>query len=235
MENSSRRHPAQDEAARHILVAPRHPAADARLAKLTASLAAIVRMLALAPSGACVVGAMTQLAHVLDHHLHAMRIAFRQMPARQIARQLAIDLEPSALDEIARLARTAKSVGLELDQRRERERVVARNEVDIAMRDAGHAEGALPSVIAGDVMQHGTRVVPLRILGHRARVSSHDEHGRMLEVICALARGHDDRRRHVGLLAAVEQAKWLHDPSRALMVLDCDRLVKARLWFWARL
>src|SRR5579862_1837118 len=99
-----------------------------------------------------------------------------------------IDLEPSAFDEIAGLSQTAKAIRLQLDERRKREGVVARNEIDIAMRDTGHAERALPSVVARDVMQHRTRIVPLRIFRHRARVSAHDEDGRMAQVIGTLAR-----------------------------------------------
>ena len=76
---------------------------------------------------------MSQLANILDHHLHAVRIAFREMAARQVARQLVIDLQASAFDEIARLALAAEAVGLELDQRGESEGVVARDEIDIVV------------------------------------------------------------------------------------------------------
>ncbi len=74
---------------------------------------------------------MAQLAHVFDHHLHAVRIAFREMAARQVARQLVIDLQASALDEFARFALAAEAVGLELNQSGESKGVVARDEIDV--------------------------------------------------------------------------------------------------------
>ena len=67
-------------------------------------------MLALTPSGARVIRAMTQLAYVFDHHLHPMRIAFRQMTAGKIARQFVIDQKSSALDKFARFAGTAVKI-----------------------------------------------------------------------------------------------------------------------------
>ena len=63
----------------------------------------------------------------------------------------------------------------------------------IAMADAGHAKRPLPAVIAGDIVEHRARVVPLRILGHRARVAAHDKDGRMAQVVGPFARGDHDR------------------------------------------
>src|SRR5580704_3324625 len=97
-----------------------------------------------------------------------------------------IDLEPSALDELARFTRAAESIGFELNQRSEGEGVVTRDEVHVAVRDSRHAERAFPSIVACDVMQHRPRVIPLRTLSHRARVSSHDEDGRMTQIVCTL-------------------------------------------------
>src|SRR5580698_10129067 len=148
-----RRHPAEDQAARHVFPAPAHAVTDVGLAQLTASGFAVVGVLSIGPSGAGVVGAMTQLADVFDYHLHAVRIAFREMAARQITRQLVIDLQAPALDEFTRLASAAESIGFELDQRGEGEGVVARDEIDILVTNARHAEGALPAIIAGDVMK----------------------------------------------------------------------------------
>src|SRR5580698_1060762 len=146
------RHAAQDQATRHVFPAPAHAVADIRFAQLAASGFEIVSMLSFGPSGTCVVGAMTQLANVLDHHLDAVRIAFREMAARQVARQLVIDLQASALDEFSGLATAAEAVGLELNQSGESKSVVARDEIDVLVTNARHAERALPAVIAGDVM-----------------------------------------------------------------------------------
>jgi hypothetical protein len=74
-----------------------------------------------------------------------MRVAFRQMTAGKVARQLVIDLQPSALDEVARLARTAEAVGLELDQCGESESVVAGEEINIAVADASSIADYPPS------------------------------------------------------------------------------------------
>src|SRR5262249_34575968 len=184
---SSGSHSAQDEAARHVFPSPRHPAADARVSDLAASGCAIVGVLPFAPSRTGVVDPMAQLARVLDHHLDAVSVALRQMSAGQIARQFVIDLEPPAFYKFSCLARSAKAVGLELNEGGERERVVTGNEVDIAMRNTGHPECAFPSVVPGDVVQHRPRVVPLWILGHGSRVAAEDEHRRMTEIIRPLA------------------------------------------------
>src|SRR5690348_1062285 len=97
-------------------------------------------MLALAPPRACIICAMAQLAHVFDYHLDTMCISVRQMATRQITRQFMVDLEAAALDEIARLATSAKTVRFELNQGRKREGVITRYEVDIAMTNARHAK-----------------------------------------------------------------------------------------------
>src|SRR5260370_25537501 len=99
------------------------------------------------PMRAGVVGAMAQLAHVFDHHLHAMGVAFRQMAAGEIARQFVIDLKPAALDEISCLTAPAEAVRFELNQRSERECVVPRDKVDIAVADSRDSECTFPSAI----------------------------------------------------------------------------------------
>src|SRR5215831_15210643 len=142
----------QDETAGHVLPSPCHSAADFGLSELAAALAAIIAVGAFAPAGTRVVGTMAQLAHVLDHHLHAMRVAFRQVPARKIAGQFVIDLQPSPLDEFARFARAAEAIRFELDQGGESESIVTGDEVHVAMRNTSHAECTLPTVVPGDVV-----------------------------------------------------------------------------------
>jgi hypothetical protein len=83
---------------------------------------------------------MAQLPHVLDYHLDTMCVSFREMATRQITRQFMVDLEPTALDEIARLATSAKTVRLELNQGRKREGIITRYEVDIAVTNARHTK-----------------------------------------------------------------------------------------------
>src|SRR5262245_19605691 len=102
------------------------------------------------------------------------------------------------------------------------------------MSDASHAEGPLPAVIPGDIVEDRARVVPLRAVGHGARIAAHDEHGRVAQVVGAFARGHDYRGGHIRLLTAIEQSKWLYHPSRSLMVIDGDWRTMNRLGVEAR-
>ena len=55
--------------------APADTGCDVRVAHLAASALAIVAVFALRPSGAGVVGAMAQLAHVFRHQVDAVRVA----------------------------------------------------------------------------------------------------------------------------------------------------------------
>src|SRR5262249_24073961 len=150
------------------------------------------------------------------------------------AGQFVIDLEPSALDKFARFAGATEAVRLELNQRGEGKSIVTGDEVHVAMSDTSHAECPLPAVIPCDIVQDRARVVPLRAVGHGARIAAHDEHGRVAQVVGAFARGHDYRGGHVRLLTAIEQSKWLYHPSRSLMVIDGNWRTMNRLGVEAR-
>src|SRR5437764_4577799 len=106
-------------------------------------------MLALGPAWTGVVSPMPELAHVLDHHADAMRVALRKMATGEVRGQLMVKLQTSAFDKLTCLSLATKAVGLELNQRREGKGVVAGDEVHILLTDAGHAKESLATIVSG--------------------------------------------------------------------------------------
>src|SRR4029078_3488497 len=62
-----------------------------------------VLALAVGADGTAVVDVLAQLAHVLDHHVHAVRIALAQMPAAGVVGALAAELDGAVADVLAAL------------------------------------------------------------------------------------------------------------------------------------
>src|SRR6185503_19853270 len=112
----------------------------------------VVSVLALAVGthGAAVVDIVAQLAHVLDHHIHAVRVALAQMPAAGVVGPLAAELDGAVADVVATLALLAEAVILELQQGGEGEGVVGTGEVDVLRPDAGAGPQDVLGVVAGD-------------------------------------------------------------------------------------
>src|SRR6476660_780168 len=79
-----------------------------------AALLVVVGVLALAVGthGAAVVDIVAQLAHVLDHHIHAVRIALAQMHATGVVGALAAEADGAVRDVLAALALPAEAVVL---------------------------------------------------------------------------------------------------------------------------
>src|SRR3989442_1276296 len=114
---------------------------------------------------------------------------------------------------LAALALFAEAVLLELQQRRERERVVGAGDVHVLGPDAGLAEDDVLGVVAGDAGDGAVRPVEVEARLRHAPGDAHDVDGPTLEVARALGQGHDDAGRVVGLEAAVEEVEGLHDPA----------------------
>src|SRR5215471_6458918 len=127
-----------------------------------------------------------------------------------------VDTQPSAFDELRRLADTAKPIGFKLNDNGVGKGVVDRKHVDVLGPDSRHAPYPLTGEVASLDIGARTRMVPGRIVRIGARAAAHDIDRRLAQVEGALARRDDERRRHVSLQAAVEQPKWLGDPSRSL-------------------
>src|SRR5207245_107831 len=85
---------------------------------------------------AVVVDRPAELADVLDHHGHAVRVALAQVAARGVVGAPAAELDDPARDVLTALALLAEAVLLELQQRRERERVVGAGDVHVLRTDA---------------------------------------------------------------------------------------------------
>src|SRR5437867_542531 len=96
-----------------------------------------VPALAVGTHGAAVVDVVAQLAHVLDHHVHAVRVALAQMPAAGVVGPLAAEADGAVADVLATIALLAETVVLELQHGGEGEGVVGAGDVDILGADAG--------------------------------------------------------------------------------------------------
>src|SRR5262245_47421735 len=84
----------------------------ARLHLPAAALLVVVGVLALAvgTNGTRVVDVVAQLAHVLDHHVHAVRVALAQMPAAGVVGPLAAEADGAVRHVMAAFALLAEAV-----------------------------------------------------------------------------------------------------------------------------
>src|SRR5712691_10197745 len=189
----------------------------------------IVAVLSLGRAGAVVVHAPAELAHVLDDHAHAVRIALAEVAARSVVGPPAAQLDDPARHVRSALALLAEAVLLELEHGREGEGVVGAGDAHVLGCDPGLAEDDVLGVVAGHP-RDGARG-PVEVGTRLADPSRHphDVGGLLLEVARALGGGDDDAGGIVRLHAAVEQVEGLADPSRAEHVLDGDALLQARL------
>src|SRR2546428_8249460 len=113
----------------------------------------VVGVDALGGARAVVVDRPAELADVLDHHGHAVRVALAQVAARGVVGAPAAELDDPARDVLTALALLAEAVLLELQQRRERERVVRAGDIHVLRTDAGLAEDDVLGVVAGDARE----------------------------------------------------------------------------------
>jgi len=109
-----------------------------------------VPSLAVGPDGARIVGVMAQLAHILDHHVQAVRVAFAEMAAAGVVRPLAAQPDRAIADVVTPLALPAEAVVLELQHGGEGEGVVGAGEVDVLRSEPGIGPENFPRVMAGD-------------------------------------------------------------------------------------
>src|SRR3990172_1258550 len=162
----------------------------------------VVGVHALRGARAVVVHGPAELAHVLDHHGHPVRVALAEAAAGRVVRPPGSGRDDAARDVLAALALLAEAVLLELEHRRERERVVGARDVHVLGPDAGLAEDDVLRVVARDARDRPVR--PLEVearLGH-APGDAHDVDGPVPAVARALGRGDDQAGRVVGLEAA---------------------------------
>src|SRR5688572_9809766 len=168
-----------------------------------------VPALAVRTDGAAVVGVVAQLAHVFDHHVHAVRIALALMAAARVVGAPAAQPYGAVADVLAAFALPAEAVILELQHGGEGEGVVGAGDVDILRADAGVGPQDIARVPAGYRRDRPRLVVHVGArLGHAARDGA-DQHPGVAGVPGAVGARDDDGRGVVGLHAAVEQVQRL--------------------------
>src|SRR5213593_4593955 len=167
----------------------------------------VVRVDALGGARTVVVHGAAELAHVLDHHGHAVRVALAEVAARRVVGTRAPELDDPARHVGAALTLLTEPVLLQLEHGGEREGVVG----------AGHPrDGAIRPVEVQARLRHAAR-------------DAHDMDRPVLQVARAFDRRDDDARRVVRLDAAVEEMERLDDPARVEDVLHRHALLQERL------
>src|SRR4051812_20876153 len=159
--------------------------------------------------------------------VHSVQICLTELAAVRVDRQPAAELDPAVRDEVLRLARAAEAELLQLSQDERREVVVEHCGRDVA----GAQAGGLPDLpcAGAHLRQSDDRLAEER--PHHLLVVRHplrrrlDDDRRLRQVARSFGRRDQDGLTAVGLLAAVEQVQRLHDPARALVVLQRDRLL----------
>ena len=137
------------------------------------------------PSGAdraVIVDVVAQLADVLDHHVHAVRVALAQMAAARCCSAACRRADRAVADVFAAFALLAEAVILELQHRREGEGVVGAGDVDILRPDPGIRPQDLPGVIAGDGRDRPVLVMHVEARLVAAPDDAADQHQRVLAV-----------------------------------------------------
>src|SRR6266545_7052421 len=134
----------------------------------------VVRVDALGGARTVVVHGAAQLAHVLDHHGHAVRVALAEVAARRVVGTRAPELDDPARHVGAALALLAEPVLLQLEHGGEREGVVGAGDVDVLGRDPGLRKDDVLGVVTGHPRDGAIRPVEVQArLRHAAR-DAHD-------------------------------------------------------------
>ena len=144
-----------------------------------------------------------------------------------VDRELAAELDVAVAHEVRGLTAPAEAELLELYQHERREVVVDHGRLDVARAQprrlvqlpSHQAHLGQPGDLVGVVAGH--HLLPIA----RALRGGADHRRRLAQVARPLEARHHDRHRAIALLAAVQQPQRLDDPTRALVVLQRDRLL----------
>src|SRR4051794_4578720 len=109
-----------------------------------------MRPLAVRSRGTGVVDVPAQLAHILDDHVHAVRVALAEMPAARVVRTLSAEAHDAASDVVPAFALRTETVLLELEHRGERECVIGSCYVDVLGAQTRVRPEDFLGVITGD-------------------------------------------------------------------------------------
>src|SRR5262245_18015837 len=118
----------------------------------TAALAVVVGVPALAVRSdrTGIIDIVAQLSHVLDHHVHAVRIALTQVAAAGIVGPPSAEANGAIADIVTTFALLAKTVVLELQHGGEGERVIGACDIHVLGTDAGIGPQNFARVGAGN-------------------------------------------------------------------------------------
>ena len=213
------------------LAQPRLAVTSISLHLAAAALAIVIGVLAFAvrPDRAGIVDVVAKLADVLDHHVHAVRVALAQMPAGGVVRPLAAQPRDAGGDIFAALALLAEAVILQLQHRGEGERVIGAGGVDILGPNAGIRPQDVLRIVAGDAGDRSVLVMHVHARLAAASDDAADQRRRMAQVLARSAPGDDDRGGVVGLDAAIQQMQRLADDPAAQHVIHRVALLVIRL------
>src|SRR5262245_19844740 len=178
-----------------------------------------VAALAIRSQGTGVVDVVAQLAHVLDHHVHAVRVALTQMPAAGVVRATTAEADAAVAHVLTAFALFAEAVVFELQQGGEGEGVVGAGDIDILGAHPGVGPQDLARVFAGNRRDRPVLVVHVGAGFAHAPGDAADQHAGMATVAGALGAGDDDGGGIVGLHAAIEQMQRLADDAARQHVL----------------
>src|SRR5262249_12338446 len=172
--------------------------------------------------GTTVVHVVTQLTHVLDHHVHPVRVALAKMSAARIVRPPSAELDGAIADVVPALALLAEPIVLKLQHGRECKGVVGSGGVDVLRADTGVGPQDVAGISAGDRRDRTRLIVHIDArLAHATRDAADERRG-VLEV-ARMSRTCDyDGRGVVGLHAAVEQMQRLADDAAGQHVLHSN-------------
>src|SRR2546428_8910081 len=173
----------------------------------------VVRVDALGGARTVVVHGAAELAHVLDHHGHAVRVALADVAARRVVGARAPELDDPARHVGAALALLAEPVLLQLEHGGECEGVVGAGDAAVLRRDPGLREDDVLGIVAGHARDGAVRPVEVQArLRHAAR-DAHDVDRPVLQVARALARRADAPLPVVRLAAPVGGLERLAGPA----------------------
>src|SRR5882672_8116172 len=91
-----------------------------------------------------------QLAHVLNDHIHAVGVAFAEMPTRGIVRTTSAELDDATRDVLPTLPLLAEAVVLKLQHGGEGKRIIGASQVDLLRPHAGIRPQDVLGVVARD-------------------------------------------------------------------------------------
>src|SRR5262249_5138592 len=122
----------------------------AHLAAAAFAVVIAVDALAVGPTRAIVVGVVAELAHILDHHVEAVRVALAEMAAAGVVGSPPAEADGAVADIVPAFAGLAEAVGFELQHRGKGEGVVRAGDIDVLGPDAGVGPQDLARIMAGD-------------------------------------------------------------------------------------